>query len=320
MQLRSVFDKIISSFKEQNPTISPEAFEKIQAEVEKRVHGEPPPRIALVGDSGVGKSSTINALFNAGQATSHTEACTVDATAIEVPCQNGTIIVYDMPGLNESIASQDQHLRVYHQVLSDVDVALWILDAQYRAVGTVQAAILNEISRIDRDLPRRIIFALNKVDLVAPGQTAWHPHANIPSEEQEKNIQARIKDVHKKMTQAIPRWEGTVIGYSAEKRYNLPHLFATMLDGVSLKRRWVVSSRKSLADFLELVNPAYLPEDRRAKVDGSPSPSLDRTQAPTQPPPTNRESVMAFLKSLSREELDELAPDLKGLINKSTRP
>jgi hypothetical protein len=183
----------------------------------------------------------------------------------------------------------------------------------------VQAAILNEISAIDPDLPRRIIFALNKVDLVHPGQTDWHPHANMPSEEQEKNIQARIKDVQNKMKQAIPKWNGKVIGYSAGKRYNLPQLFATMLEGVSLKRRWVITSRMALADFLELVDPAYLPPEYRsqAKVNHSQSPPLGTTP-PISKPATDRESVMTFLKSLTPEELNEIAPELKGLLGKST--
>ncbi|HAG84577.1 MAG TPA: GTP-binding protein HSR1, partial [Cyanobacteria bacterium UBA12227] len=44
---------------------------------------------------------------------------------------------------------------------------------------------------------------------------------------------------------------------------NLPHLFDAMMDAVPNKRRWVVASRKALADFLELVDPQLLPPEKR---------------------------------------------------------
>ncbi len=47
------------------------------------------------------------------------------------------------------------------------------------------------------------------------------------------------------------------------KRYNLPHLFDAMMDAVPRKRKWVVASRKALADFLELVHPQLLPPEKR---------------------------------------------------------
>lgn len=320
MMLKPLLDKIIAAFRDSNPGIPAEKFDQILQEVEKRVHNEPPPRIALIGDTGVGKSSTINALFNAGQATSNIEACTQTEAAIEIHCQGGSIIVYDMPGLNESIATQERHLDTYRRVLAEVDVALWILDAQYRAVGAVQTAILTDIARIDSTLPQRIVFALNKVDLVEPGQSAWHPHANIPSEEQERNIQGRIHDVGQKMKEAIPGWDGTVMGYSAQRRYNLPQLFVTMLEAVSKKRRWVLSSRRAIADFLELVDPAYLPDDVRQKVAQRNLGTLKhQSETKTNGASLNRDAVLSFLKNLPPDQLADLAPELAGILNNSTK-
>ena len=108
-----------------------------------------------------------------------------------------------------------------------------------------------------------MVIALDKVDLVHPVE--WHPLANLPSEEQEENIQGRINNVKSKIFEVLPDWQGKIVGYSANKRYNLPHLFDAMMDAVPNKRKWVVASRKSLADFLELVDPQFLPPEKRQK-------------------------------------------------------
>ena len=58
-----------------NPKASDQEIREVRQELEKRIRDAPPPSIAIVGEAGVGKSSTINALFNAGVPISHTRAC-----------------------------------------------------------------------------------------------------------------------------------------------------------------------------------------------------------------------------------------------------
>lgn len=243
-------------------------FEEIYRMIEDRVDNEPPPRFAFIGETGVGKSSTLNALFNAGLEVSHIEACTQTVRGVEVSTNsvagvNGALVAYDMPGLGESQLKQKEHIALYEQVLKDVDVALWILDAQNRAIASVQQYLERELRSIHPRLLERMVIALNKVELVYPGENAWHPLANLPSEEQEKNIKGRIHDVKRKIREVLPNWRGRIIGYSAHKRYNLPQLFDSMMDAVPNKRRWVVASRKALADFMELVDPQLLPPEKR---------------------------------------------------------
>ncbi|MFO7141456.1 GTP-binding protein HSR1, partial [Arthrospira sp. PCC 8006] len=245
-----------------------EDFEKIYRMIEDKVDNEPPPRFAFIGETGVGKSSTLNALFNAGLTVSHVEACTQNVQGVEVSFSevagvNGALVAYDMPGLGESQLKQREHIALYERVLKDVDVALWILDAQHRAIASVQQYLEQELRSINTRLLDRMVIALNKVELVYPGETAWHPLANLPSEEQEQNINGRILDVQRKIREVLPTWKGTIIGYSAHKHYNLPQLFDAMMDAVPDKRRWVVASRKALADFLELVDPQLLPPEKR---------------------------------------------------------
>ena len=267
MDLRSVLQGLVNELLP-GQQMSEEHFEEIYQIIEDKVDNEPPPRFAFIGETGVGKSSTLNALFNAGLEVSHIEACTQTARGIEVKFNelegvNGALIAYDMPGLGESRLKQREHIALYENILKDVDVSLWILDGQNRAIAQIQEYLEVELKSINPRLLERMVIALNKVDLVHPGETHWHPLANLPSEEQEENIKGRIRDVKRKIHEVLPNWRGTIVGYSANRRYNLPHLFDAMMDAVPNKRRWVVASRKALADFLELVDPQLLPPEKR---------------------------------------------------------
>ena len=62
---------------------------------------------------------------------------------------NGLLIVYDMPGLGESTNKQGKHLGTYSRVLKEADVALWILDAQHRAIEYVQEKLVGRSRRFD---------------------------------------------------------------------------------------------------------------------------------------------------------------------------
>jgi predicted GTPase len=280
MNVREIMQGLFSQLREENSQIPEDKLEEILRKVEELVENEPAPRIALIGESGVGKSSTLNVLFGAGQAVSHRKAETQIETEIQVKIDTmegtkGALIVYDMPGLGESQATQQRHLATYRRVLKNIDVVLWILDAQFRAIKSIQDQLSNDIKQINPEIVDRIVFALNKVDLVHPGEKAWHPLANIPSEEQENHIKARLYDVQLKIKEVSPTWNGTVMGYSATKRYNLPQLFASMLDAVPKKRQWMLTSRKALADFFELVDPNLIPEELRSKMHVAESKSDD---------------------------------------------
>lgn len=267
MDLRSLLQGLASELLP-GQQMSEDHFEEIYNTIAERVDNEPPPRFAFIGETGVGKSSTLNALFNAGLDVSHTESCTQTAISIDIKVDelegsNGLLTAYDMPGLGESRLKQREHIALYEKILKNVDVALWILDAPDRKIASVQEYLEDNLRLINPRLLERMVIALNKVDLVFPGETHWHPLANLPSEEQEKNIKKRIRDVKSKIHEVLPNWQGKIVAYSANKRYNLPHLFDAMMDAVPNKRRWVVASRKALADFLEMVDPQLLPPEKR---------------------------------------------------------
>lgn len=311
----SARDAIVSALRADNPHISQADMDTILGQIDQKIANEPPPRVAIIGESGVGKSSTLNSLFNAGVDISHTQACTQEANEIRVPLGSmlarqmkidtveaslGDLIVYDMPGLGEGFSARDQHLATYDDVLRRVDAAVWILDAPVRSIEFAQT----EMARLDKALTTHMTFALNKVDAVYPGETAWYNPANLPSPEQEGNIKLRMADVERKVREALPHWRGQVIGYSAKRRFNLPQLFAAMLDGVARERRWVLVQRKSLADYFEFVDPRLLPDDIRLPT---------RPATGSRPPKDPVEVAREALSSLSPQQFQAISADKRKL-------
>jgi hypothetical protein len=288
--INSMLKKIFGDIRAENPSVSQEDFDKLQLLIEEQVKKEPAPRVAFIGEAGVGKSTTLNVLFNAGQEVSHIEACTQEESAFDVQVAKGTLRMYDMPGLGESLIKREQHLATYRRVLNDVDVALWILDAQYRAVESVQRFLAEELKVINPLIADKVVFALNKVDLVHPAD--WDKFANLPSEEQKSNIEARILDIRKKISEAVPTWNGNVIGYSSLNYYNLNELFLAILDAMPKGRKWVLFQREAIADYLEKLDKGL-----REKV------QLKRLQTQKKTP---EEQISELLQSMTDEQRTEL--------------
>ena len=209
-----------------------------------------PPRIALIGETGVGKTSTINALFGKGLEISHTRACTQIET--EVVGERGRPVrVFDMPGLGEDLDADERHFDTYRRVLREVDVAVWIVKADNRAMTNVQRA-LDRLMKDGTLDAKKLVVALNQVDLLQPG--TWDPEINLPSAEQEETIKQRRNDIVEKMRKVVDVPDRQVVAYSARTFYNLEALFEALLGACDETRRWLLHDRACCADFNTLID------------------------------------------------------------------
>jgi small GTP-binding protein len=261
--LNKFVDGFLVGLKKANPNASEQQIKGVVNELKRRIQDEPPPRIAIVGEAGVGKSTTLNSLFNAGVPVSDTRACTKDDIELTIdlgksPKENRRIIVYDMPGLGESIQADAENIKVYERILPQVDVFVWVLDGQNRAIRSVQERLRDDIYPRIPDSISKLVIAINKVDLIAPGQAAWNRAFNVPTEKQQQNITGREQDIQEKIREVLPAWNGQSVAYSAAMRYRLPSLFRAMLEAVPEERRWVLGEQMDIASFEELVDKNVL--------------------------------------------------------------
>ena len=243
--------------------VSPADLQATEAALENKLRTEPDPRIALIGFTGVGKSSTLNALFNAGRPIGDVRACTQEAHEIRADVSEytgsmGTVIIYDMPGLGEDMDADKRHLTTYEKVLPRVDVAVWTFQAADRAMTPMQEALIRLQDGLGPSFLTKLMFAVNKADATAPGEGAWNEKANVPSAQQRANIEEFEQYILEKVRQVAPRLKREVVTYSARKRYRLDVLMTAMISSIDPVRRWVLDQRADVADYRETIDPAYL--------------------------------------------------------------
>lgn len=213
-----------------------------------------PPTICVIGLSGVGKSSTINAMFGTKlQVSATTRGTSRFAStlfhAVSDRLASGPVKsclkVYDAPGLGEDKELDKNYLKRYRNHLPKCDIALWIVAARNRALALDQL-YLEEL----RDYLPNLVIGINQVDLVDP--LSWNDRINMPSPQQDQSIAAIVTDraekFHKQSIKDAP-----VIAYSAKKYYNLQSLFAACVKSAPDNRRWMFEIIKAFSshDWLD---------------------------------------------------------------------
>ena len=214
---------------------------------------ERPLTIGVVGVSGVGKSSTINALFKTHLKVSHTVAGTktFGATDLSLQVAQGHVqgesvklIVVDAPGMGEDLNLDNDYIQMYKNQLPSCDVILWVLSARNRAIALDQMYL----QKFEEFAPK-IVFGINQIDLVHPMD--WEAAINLPSVEMEQNINEIVTDRTEKLksTLNVPI---KVVPYSAARGYNLEPLFAAIIEAVPFERQWLYDGLKNFSyrDFL----------------------------------------------------------------------
>lgn len=165
--------------------------------------------LMVTGGTGVGKSSTINALFHMEKAK---VGVGVDPETMDIrKYELGNLTIWDTPGLGDGKEKDLQHAKKIVEKLCQkgedgyalIDLVLVIVDASNRDMGTTYE-LINEviIKTMQEEGTGRVLVALNKADEANGGMRGWDMQNNVPKEATKKFLQEKERSVHDRIQEA----------------------------------------------------------------------------------------------------------------------
>lgn len=152
---------------------------KLKQKVEEAIRSSQnkPFIVSVMGQTGVGKSSLTNAIFNTKFDTDPVKPCTKNIQSVEISNKQGDKMIFnDLPGIGESEVADEYYISEYVKIIKVSDVVLWLFHGDNRSVRfdleNLQK-IMSKLSEKEKfQFMSKITFALSKVDLITP--PAWY--------------------------------------------------------------------------------------------------------------------------------------------------
>ena len=133
------------------------------------------PVIGIMGKSGAGKSSLCNALFASEVSpVSDVAACTREPLRFRLQVGERFMTLVDLPGVGESGARDTEYAALYREQLPRLDLVLWLIKADDRALAVDEHFYHQVIGEAYR---HKVLFVISQSDIdIETGM--W----NIPAE------------------------------------------------------------------------------------------------------------------------------------------
>ena len=212
--------------------------------------------LLITGATGVGKSSTINAMFGTENAKVGTgpDPTTMEFTKYEL----GNLIIWDSPGLGDGAVQDKMHAEGISKLLNEkdingnllIDLVLVIIDGSSRDLGTSYSLIKNVVApNLGNEKEKRILIGLNKMDKIG-SLGEWNNEGNEPTE----RLLQRVKAMEVSLSNRVSVDTGLnikVVSYCAgakygeddkqEPSYNIEQLIISILSRIPQEKRTTVT-------------------------------------------------------------------------------
>ncbi|MBL5922748.1 GTPase family protein [Lelliottia amnigena] len=143
------------------------ASERVMQQIRQLTNYEPV--IGIMGKTGAGKSSLCNALFQGEvSAVSDVTACTREPLRFRLKVGERSMLLVDLPGVGESKVRDTEYAALYHQQLPKLDLVLWLIKADDRALA-VDEQFYHQI--IGEQYRHRVLFVISQADKIEPTDT-----------------------------------------------------------------------------------------------------------------------------------------------------
>lgn len=205
--------------------------------------------ILLVGATGVGKSSTINAIFG-NRVAKVGEGCDPETQIISSYRVKDYFRVHDSAGLGDGISNDEKHAKnIINELLKTVttnsdkstlygfiDMVMVILDGSSRDLGTTYQLLKNVILPVFD--PKRIIVVINQADMAMKGRY-WNHNFCIPEQPLIDFLEEKSKTTQDRIKEATGLTINRPIYYSAEYSFNIDKIISHIKSNLPRERRTI---------------------------------------------------------------------------------